>query len=205
MVPVTLSETALFLDYRFETGNNGDNPFQGGTVAQGSGTYFDIPTANEVLYSPQNWMQIWETSDIDSDPADVTSGTIPMIGSSANPLVGNIDISDLLDGQFYMIGGSFGQNATLRLTMTGPGQPDLTDTQVISPGGNNNRLHTVEWAFTNPDGLYDNIEYQYDGGANLGRRRYGGVILDGTLAIPEPSSIFLLGLSTLRVFLRRRR
>lgn len=195
------------LDWRIETGTNGDNPFAGGTVTNGGGTYFDTPTAAEVVYSPQNWLKVYTTADIDIagfGAADITSGTVPMIGSSAVPLVGNIDISNLSDGQFYMVAGSFSQSMTLDIKMTGAGQTDLTSQIVVSPGGSNNRLHSVEWAFDNTGQLYDNIEYSYNGGGNLGRRRYGGVLLDGTV-VPEPGSIALLGMGGLMLVRRRRK
>lgn len=198
------------LDWRIETGVNGENPFQGNTVSSGGGTYFDTPTSNEVVYSPQNWLKVYTTSDIDVagfTGANITTGTIPMLGGTANPLNGNIDISNLSLGQFYMIAGSYSQSAILTVTMTGAGQPNLTSQITVSPGGLNNRLHSVQWNFENPDGLYTNIAYQYNGGSNLGRRRYGGVLLDGTLApvaIPESSTALLSALGALALFRRRR-
>lgn len=174
------------LDWRIHTGVNNENPFLGAAVSAGPGTYFDIPVCTEIVGAPQNWLKVYTAADIDVAGfagADITTGTVPQIGSSAVPLTGNIAVSRLTDGQFYVVAGAFSQTVTINLTMTGPGQTPLTASHVIGSPGSNNRLHSVEFSFSNPGGNYYNIAYSVNHGGTLARRRAGGVLLDGTLFV----------------------
>lgn len=174
------------LDWRIHTGVSNENPWSGNAVSAGPGTYFDVPKCSEIVGGPQNWLKVYTTADIDVPGfggADITTGTVPQIGSSAVPLTGNIKVSGLTDGKFYVVAGAFSQTVTINLTMTGPGQTPLTASHVIGSPGNNNRLHSVEFSFSNPGGNYYNIAYSVNHGGNLARRRAGGVLLDGTLFV----------------------
>ncbi len=174
------------LDWRIHTGVNNENPFQGNAVSAGPGTYFDIPKCSEVVGSPQNWLKVYTTADIDVAGfagANITTGTVPQIGSNAVPLTGNINVSGLTDGKFYVVAGAFSQSVIINLTMSGPGQTPLTATHTIGSPGAQNRLHSVEFSFTNPGGNYYNIAYSVNHGGNLGRRRAGGVLLDGNIFV----------------------
>ncbi len=174
------------LDWRIHTGVNNENPFLGNAVSAGPGTYFDVPKCSEIVGSPQNWLKVYTTADIDVAGfagANITTGTVPQIGSSTVPLTGNIKVSGLTDGKFYVVAGAFSQTVTINLTMTGPGQTPLTATNTIASPGSQNRLHSVEFSFTNPGGNYYNIAYSVNHGGTLARRRAGGVLLDGTIFV----------------------
>jgi hypothetical protein len=143
------------LDWRIHTGVNNENPWSGAAITAGPGTYFDVPKCPEVVGGPQNWLKVYTAADIDVPGfagADITTGTVPQIGSSAVPLVGNINVSGLTTGQFYVVAGAFSQTVTINLTMTGPGQTPLTASHVIGSPGSQNRLHSVEFSFNNPGG-----------------------------------------------------
>lgn len=204
---VALGDGTL-LDWHVATGANGDDPYVGASVTNGGHTYFDVPTSNEVLYSPQNWMQVYTANDITADTttfdnAEIQSGTIPMTGSYNFPLIGNLDISNLSGGSFYAIFGGYRSTSTITLTMSGAGQTDIVEVQT-NPSSIDNQAFLYDFTFDNSDGLYDNIEYQVQSSTNGGRRRYGGVFVDGTVVIPEPGSLALLSLGGLLVARRRR-
>ena len=182
------------LDWRIHTGVNNENPFQGNAVSAGPGTYFDIPKCSEVVGSPQNWLKVYTTADIDVAGfagANITTGTVPQIGSNSVPLTGNINVSGLTDGKFYVVAGAFSQSVIINLTMSGPGQTPRTATHTIGNPGNNNRLHSVEFSFNNPGGNYYNIAYSVNHGSNLGRRRAGGVLLDGTIFVDTAEPVWV--------------
>jgi autotransporter-associated beta strand protein len=171
------------LDWQIHTAVNNEPPFAGATVTAGPGTYLDIPTCNQQCGGPQDYFDVWTTSDIATDPANITTGTTPAVATRTVPLVGNIDISGLTDGKFYVIKGTYAESMRTILTMTGPGKTPLT-VQRDTPGwGNNNRMISQEFSFTNPGGEYTNIQWVADCGNNTGRRRWGGVLLDGTLFV----------------------
>jgi autotransporter-associated beta strand protein len=171
------------LDWQIHTAVNNEPPFAGATVTAGPGTYLDIPTCNQQCGGPQDYFDVCTTSDIATDPANITTGTTPAVATRTVPLVGNIDISGLTDGKFYVIKGTYAESMRTILTMTGPGKTPLT-VQRDTPGwGNNNRMISQEFSFTNPGGEYTNIQWVADCGNNTGRRRWGGVLLDGTLFV----------------------
>ncbi len=91
------------------------------------------------------------------------------------------DITNMTSGSLYVIAGSYSNTVTINVTMSGPGQPDLNVTTTISGHGNNNRLWSSEFQFTNSDLLYTTLTYNYDSPA-LNRCRYMGCILDGEVS-----------------------
>lgn len=191
------------LDWFIPTGANGDNPYQGGSITNGGLTYIAVPTCNAVVYSPQNWASIWVTGDPDVDAADLgPTGTVPMIGSYVAPVIGTIDISTLSSGSFYHMFGSYNGSALTTMTMSGPGQTDITDTHSTAFSGN--VAGVEEYTFDNTGLLYDTITYTCASSSNDGRRRYVGVVLDGVV-VPEPATMGLLAIGGLALLKRRQR
>jgi len=150
----------------------------------GAGLISDATTtAGNVSSSAQNWSNVWTTS----DPAgfttakDFSNGTVNGTFSRCAEVDGTIDISGLTSGQLYIPHGTFINQWTLTLTMTGPGQPDIVafDTQ-SSNGPGTNFGWITDFSFAS-DGVYDTIAYNYTNGDRDGSRaRFMGVILDGT-------------------------
>ncbi len=113
------------LDWQIFTAVN-NTPFTGTTASAGSGVYMDTATcADTTAGGPQEWFDVWTTSDILTQPADIGTGLTPAVGNGPTPLSGNVDISGLTDGKFYIMHGNFGNSARVNMTMTGPGQTPI--------------------------------------------------------------------------------
>jgi len=155
----------------------------------------------------QNWANVWTVSDPDTDPKDFISGAINTTHAGHAEIEGTVDISNMTSGTLYFPHGTYINQWSLTLTMTGSGQPDLTavDSQGNGPGTNFGWI--TDFSFTNPDLTYDTITYNYvHGDADGSRARFMGVILDGNV-VPEPVTMLALGLSvaSLGRYVRKRR
>jgi autotransporter-associated beta strand protein len=186
----TLSATGLIgdgtlLDWQIFTAVNA-TPFTGATVSAGSGLYFGTATcADTTAGGPQEWFDVWTTSDILTQPADIGTGLTPAVGNGPTPLTGNVKISGIESGKFFVMHGNFGTSARVNMTMTGPGQtPIVLPTYLTESPGSQNRMWLMEFTFANPNGNYYNIQWTVDNNQNnTGRRRTGGIFLDGTLYV----------------------
>lgn len=149
---------------------------------------------------------LWTTT----DPAGFTSAADFSSNTNAAELAdfsGSIDISGLSSGSIYFMFGSYRggnvSNSTATLTMKTGGLETLAPVNVTANDlANNWEQYMVEATFVNDVGA-DEIAYSF--GFN-GNGRVTGVVVDGVAAaIPEPSSVALLGLGALGFLLRRRR
>lgn len=136
----------------------------------------------------ESWSDLWTTNDpgVGYNTTPNFPTTVNTFARSAN-ISGSIDISGLESGTVYIPHGTFINDWTLSLTMTGPGQPILSasDTQ----GGNGPSTNfgwITDFSFTDA-ALYDTISYTYTNGDTDGSRaRFMGVILDGTAVALSP-------------------
>jgi hypothetical protein len=157
----------------------------------------------------EDWANVWTVS----DPVGFTTArdhNPGVVGANntfarAAEVDGTIDISGLALGQIYIPHGTYVNNWTLTLTMSGAGQADIVSSETQGSNGIGRNFGWItEFNFTN-EGQYDTVAYNWTHADRDGSRaRFMGVILDGT-AIPEPSAIALLGLGGLGFLLRRRR
>ncbi len=206
------------LDYNF-VGNAGTGSALT-TYAMGAEGRIPTPTAPaaNVHGSGENWANVWTTSDPmtsgneftttkDHNPTGVAGAANTF--ARAAEVDGTIDISGLESGVIYFPHGTFVNQWTLSVVMTGPGQPDLMafDSQDTN-GINRNFGWITDFVFENPGGLYTEISYNYTHQDRDGSRsRFMGVILDGTplAAVPEPATATLALLGIAGLAMRRRR
>ncbi|MGB0328610.1 MAG: LamG-like jellyroll fold domain-containing protein, partial [Akkermansiaceae bacterium] len=175
------------LDYKF-VGNDG-----GGTAltvyADGGGGFLSDPFAPSANISGggQDWANVWVTSDPGPDfllnPRDhMPTGTpgADRTFASAAEVDGTVDISALTQGTIYFPHGTFINNWTITVTMSGPGQPDITTTETQGGNGPGTNFGWISsFSFTGAQD-YDTITYNYTNGDRDGSRaRFMGVILDG--------------------------
>lgn len=164
------------------------------------------PSAN-VHGNGEDWANVWTTNDPGASinfSGSSKNHNPTGVGGAANTFAraaevdGTIDISGLGTGQVYIPVGSFVNDWTLTLTMSGPGQPNRVafDTQ----GGNGpsqNRGWVTEFSFST-DGVYDTISYNFTHGDRDGSRaRFMGVILDGTVLASNPPTVVNSGASNI--------
>ena len=129
----------------------------------------------------ENWVNVWTTT----DPADFTgtpdftNGEIPNTFARSAEITGTVDISSLTDGRVYFPHGSFVNQWSLTVTMSGPGQADIValDSTDANIDGNNGWIS--DFAFEDA-GDYTTLTYVYTNADRDGSRaRFMGVILDG--------------------------
>ena len=195
------------LDYNF-VGNAGNgSPL----TTYASGTAGRIPTpvapAANVHGNGEDWANVWTTNDpgalIDFSGSTRNHNPTGVAGAAntfarAAEVDGTIDISGLETGQVYIPHGTFVNDWTLTLTMTGAGQPDLVASETQGGNGPNTNFGWItEFDFDNTGLLYDEISYNFTHGDRDGSRaRFMGVILDGNAAtvVPDPASIAIWSL-----------
>ena len=196
--PVPLTNTfgdGTVLDYNF-IGNSGTGSALT-TYASGGGGRIPTPIAPaaNVHGNGENWSNVWTVS----DPVGFTTAknhNPTGVAGAANTfarcaeLNGTIDISGLESGTVYIPHGTYVNNWTLTLTMTGPGQPNIAAAE--TQGGNGpgtNYGWITDFNFTT-DGLYDTISYNFTHGDRDGSRaRFMGVILDGSVLATSPPTV----------------
>lgn len=199
------------LDYRLI--NRTDGSLNGAGYANGGAGRVGVMTAldENVDTASLNKLNVWQSTNpngfIDRSTRDLGTANTMAPASLVN---GSIDISGLETGVLYFIHGSFVDVATVAVTMTGAGQPDLNESHSIDPpdagsfGDLRNEIWISSFVFDNAGGDYDTIDFTYTNADSDGSRaRFGGVILDNV--VPEPGSLALLGLGGILVASRRRR
>ncbi len=172
--------------------------------AQNGGLISTLTTADTSFNDSPNAV-IWTTTDPSgfTSTADITLGTTV---ERADNVSGSIDISGLASGQIYIIYGDYRGTPSIDLTMIDALgiAPNITlDNAGNNDFANDEQHYVVEISFTNDLG-YDSIDFTYNGSGGA-RSQFTGVVVDGVVAIPEPSSTALIGLGGLALILRRRR
>ena len=163
------------------------------TYARGTaGLISDVIAKYESGAGASGLAEIWTTT----DPGVGFSST-PDYASSFNTwgyvshLTNTINISKYQSGTVYMLFGSFADATTNTLTMSGPGQPDLTTTHVVSSYTGND-YHMSSFDFAQAE-AYDTITAVYRNGdldtSPASRARYMGIIFDGELSPPKGTTI----------------
>ena len=185
------------LDYNF-VGNDGTgSPLT--TYASGEPGLIPTPTAptENVHGTGEDWANVWTVSDPGADflmnPKDhIPTGVVGAANTFARAaeVDGTIDISSISEGTLYFPHGTFINQWTLTVTMSGPGQPDLValDTQDVNGAGTNFGWIT-SFTFVNKNG-YDTISYNYTNADRDGSRaRFMGVILEAPGTGQQPLQI----------------
>jgi hypothetical protein len=180
------------LDYNF-IGNEGSGSALT-TYASGEADLIPTPTApaENVHGNGEEWSNVWTITDPegfttakDHNPTGV-AGAANTFARCAE-VTGTVDISDLNAGTLYIPHGTFINQWTLTLTMSGPGQEDIVaaDTQPANGAGTNFGWIT-SFSFSNT-GAYDTITYNYTNADRDGSRaRFMGMILVGALDVSAP-------------------
>ena len=174
------------LDYRFfdSPGTSINSYADGGGGRVGMAT---SPAAN-INGAGESWSDLWTTND-----PGTNFSTTPNFPTSVNTFArsanvsGTINISGLVSGTIYIPHGTYVNQWTLTLTMTGPGQPTLvaTDSQT-SNGPQTNFGWITDFSFSDAAD-YTSITYSYTNQDTDGSRaRFMGVIIDGSSAPTGP-------------------
>lgn len=198
--------------YNF-VGNEGTGSALTTYASGGTRTPTPVAPAANVHGNGEDWANVWTTNDpggaIDFGGSAKNHNPTGVAGAAntfarAAEVDGTIDISGLTSGEIYIPHGTFINDWTLTLTMTGAGQTDIVASETQGANGPGTNLGWItNFTFSN-EGQYDTIAYNYTHGDRDGSRsRFMGVILTPQ-AIPEPSSIALLGLAGLGLLRRRR-
>jgi hypothetical protein len=158
-----------------------------------------------------DWSNVWTSSNPGADltspsnSKDFSSVLVPFTFAQSAEVDGTINITGLASGTIYIPHGTFRNQFTLTLTMTGAGQTDLVAFDHLDDEVGNNIGWVTDFSFTN-EGQYDTIEYNYSHVDHDGSRaRFMGLILSDITPIPEPTTSALLCLGGLCLTFRRRR
>lgn len=192
------------LDYQFAGTDRGAGTMI--TKAAGSSTIissdFTVGTYG-TSGGANSGLDVWTTTDPGSfDTTPDSDAWIADHVTGGDQIRGVIDISGLLSAQIYFIYGSYKNAATIDLGTSVAGS-DLGTLSLPFDGPDNDRLVIQEVTIDNDDGTYGIINFNYSAQASAGRGRFSGVVVDG-VAIPEPSSLMLIGISGLALLRRRR-
>lgn len=190
------------LDYNF-VGNSGTGSALTTYASGGAGRTATptSPSAN-VHGNGEDWANVWTTTNPvgfttqkNHNPTS-TPGAANTFARCAN-VTGTVDISGLESGQLYFPHGTFVNSWSLSLTMSGPGQPNLTANAGMGNLSSVNRGWITDFTFTDAS-AYDTITYNYTNTDTDGSRaRFMGVILTGVAAPADPPTVTNLSASNI--------
>jgi len=139
----------------------------------------------------ENWSNVWISTDPAgfTTPKDFSSGAVPNTFARSANLTGTVDISGLSSGQLYFPHGTYVNSWNLAVTMTGPGQPNLTASASEGNGPTTNKGWITDFTFTDA-AAYNLITYTYTNTDTDGSRaRFMGVILGGAVEPATPPTV----------------
>jgi hypothetical protein len=132
----------------------------------------------------ENWSNVWTTTDPVgfTTTKDFNSGAVANTFARSAEITGTINIAGLTEGTVYFPHGTFINQWSLTLTMSGSGQPDIIAIDADTANGAGTNFGWIsDFAFADA-ATYDQITYTYTNADRDGSRaRFMGVILDGIL------------------------
>ena len=176
------------LDYKL-VGNAGSGSPLGVYAESGAGLIADpvAPSAN-VSGNGQDWANVWTATDPGPDFLTVKDhnptgnpGAVNTFASAAE-VDGTIDITALAEGTVYFPHGTFINNWTLTVTISGPDLADITASETQGGNGEGTNFGWISGFSFADAGDYTTLTYNYTNGDRDGSRaRFMGVILDGPI------------------------
>lgn len=200
-VPVDGTFAGTITNYRFW--NNGDGADESIDTYASLGTIIGDASTADLDIANSSGMNLWTTNDpnggaFDTDPANFTN---PSGISALSDIAGDINITGLTSGRIYFLYGGYRSGMTLGVTMSGSGtEIDQSIVDIHNGDFSNNFESYIAYIdFTNED-AFTTISYDAAWDTNF-NGRWSGIIVT---AVPEPSSLALLGLCGLALLRRRR-
>jgi len=167
------------IDYRLY---NNATLASGGYASGGGGRVSTITTNGGLTDYNMDYTDVWTLNDPGTlsggipdflSTADFTNATM----SGIQGVTGTVSVAGLVTGTVYVLCGSYDNIFTVTATLSGSGQPDVTNSITIDPAVSRN-TYIMSFGFEDPNGDYDTIMYSYYGTAG-NRARFMGVIIDG--------------------------
>ncbi len=167
------------IDYRLY---NNATLASGGYVSGDGGRISTVTTNGGLTDYNMDYTDVWTLTDPGAlsngipdflSTADFTNATM----SGIQGVTGTVSVAGLVTGTVYVLCGSYDSIFTVTATLSGSGQPDVTNSITIDPAVSRN-TYILSFNFDDPNDDYDTITYSYYG--TFGNRaRFMGVIIDG--------------------------
>jgi hypothetical protein len=157
-----------------------------GGYANGAAGRISVMSAGSFNPNGVDFADVWTATD-----PGALSGGIPAFSSTAdfggttqtlsggNNVSGTVSLSHVIDGTFYVLCGSYNNDFSVTVTMSGPGQPDRVAVAAEPNGVAQRKTYAMGFPFVNSAKDYTSLSYTFTCSAS-NRSRFMGVILTGT-------------------------